>query len=67
MADKTYTYSGYVLDGFGHVLDTNWYGQTMAPSLKKAWSNLKYQFKKDREMPMHARIDMPEKLVFDEE
>lgn len=67
MAERTYIYRGAVLDGFGNLLDTTWFGQTIANSQRKARSNLAYRYKKERGMPMHVRIDFPEKIKTEKE
>lgn len=57
--NKVYSYAGIVLDGFGKILDNYWEGETWAPNKSKAKSNLMYQYKKSREMPLHTKIDLP--------
>lgn len=58
-----YHYNGIVLDGFGKVLDNYWEGETWAESESKAKSNFMHQYKKERNMPLHTKIDMPTKIT----
>lgn len=37
-----YIFKGHVVDQFGTMLDRNWKGETFAPSMAKAKSNLNY-------------------------
>lgn len=67
MSDKTYTYEGPVLNQFGHLLDLHWYAQTLANSQSKARSNLMYRYKKENNMALHCRIDLPGKFTFEKE
>lgn len=57
--NKIYSYAGIVLDGFGKILDNYWEGETWASSKSKAKSNLMHQYKKDRGMPLHTKVDLP--------
>lgn len=67
MSDKTFTYEGPVLDGFGHMIERNWHAQTLANSQRKARSNLMYRYKKENNMALHCRIDLPGKFSFEKE
>lgn len=58
---KEYTYSGPVLE-FGRCISNNWNGTTIAPSEKKARSNLAYQFKKQFNRTANCKIELPGKI-----
>ena len=51
-----YIYKGPVME-FGTLLTDIWEGETVAPSEKKARSNLTYQFKKRNNAPYKGRSD----------
>lgn len=56
-----YTYDGPVMRFNNYVTD-RWKGETMAPSEKKARSNLIYQAKKQLNLIASARITLPGKI-----
>lgn len=51
-----YIYHGFVLDSFDHLIEERWYGETSASTKEKAISNLKYQYKKECNLPIGARL-----------
>lgn len=53
-----YAYDGPVF-AFDRLLTDHWRGETMAPSEKKARSNLAYQFKKSNNQIASSRISLP--------
>jgi hypothetical protein len=57
-----YAYSGPVLI-FDLVATRSWKGETMAPTEKKARSNLAYQFKKQYGKTPDVKITLPGKLT----
>ena len=60
-----YTYDGPVME-FGRLLADHWKGETMAPSEKKARSNLIYQFKKQSSRIVGTKITLPGKIKMEE-
>lgn len=60
-----YTYDGPVME-FDRLLADHWKGETMAPSEKKARSNLIYQFKKQNSRIVGAKITLPGKIKMEE-
>lgn len=56
-----YVYEGPVV-AFNQCLTSRWKGETMAPSEKKARSNLAYQFKKQNNRVAGSRISLPGKI-----
>ena len=56
-----YTYDGPVME-FDRLLADHWKGETMAPSEKKARSNLIYQFKKQNSRIVGTKITLPGKI-----
>lgn len=60
-----YTYDGPVME-FDRLLADHWKGETMAPSEKKARSNLIYQFKKQNSRIVGTKITLPEKIKMEE-
>lgn len=56
-----YTYDGPVLE-FDTLIAEHWKGETMAPSEKKARSNLAYQFKKQNNRVARSKITLPGKV-----
>lgn len=56
-----YTYDGPVLE-FNTIIAEHWKGETMAPSEKKARSNLAYQFKKQHNKVARSKITLPGKV-----
>lgn len=59
-------YHKYRYDGPVLVFDTcvanHWKGETMAPSEKKARSNLTYQYKKQNNRVAGAKVTLPGKI-----
>lgn len=53
-----YIYDGPVKE-FGKIINTNWHGETVAFSIEKARSNLKYQYKKKHNKIAGTKIDLP--------
>ena len=53
-----YSYDGPVLE-FGKVISNHWSSSTLAPTEKKARSNLTYQFKKQFNKIPSAKITLP--------
>ena len=60
-----YTYDGPVME-FNRLLADHWKGETMAPSEKKARSNLIYQFKKQNSRIVGTKITLPGKIKMEE-
>ena len=60
-----YTYDGPVME-FDRLLADHWKGETMAPSEKKARSNLIYQFKKQNSRIVGKKITLPGKIKMEE-
>ena len=60
-------YHKYIYDGpvfrFNTLLVDRWKGETMAPSEKKARSNLAYQFKKHNNQIASAKVSLPGKII----
>lgn len=56
-----YSYDGPVTM-FGSCVANRWQGETMAPSEKKARSNLAYQFKKQNRQTAGAKVTLPGKI-----
>lgn len=56
-----YSYRGPVMI-FDRCIADRWEGETMAPSEKKARSNLMYQFKKQAGLDIGSRISLPGKV-----
>lgn len=57
-----YIYKGPVME-FNILLADIWEGETVAPSEKKARSNLTYQFKKRNNRIAGTRITLPGKIM----
>lgn len=57
-----YTYDGPVLE-FDRVVTNRWTSTTIAPTEKKARSNLAYQYKKQFRKVANTKITLPGKLV----
>lgn len=53
-----YVYDGPVLQ-FEQIVADHWRGETMAPTAKKARSNLTYQFKKQNNRIAGTKIKLP--------
>ena len=60
-----YTYDGPVME-FDRLLADHWKGETMAPSEKKARSNLIYQLKKQNSRIVGTKITLPGKIKMEE-
>lgn len=56
-----YEYDGPVME-FDRIIDEHWKGETMAPTEKKAKSNLAYQFKKTHNRIAGVKITLPGKV-----
>lgn len=56
-----YTYEGPVMV-FDTCVASNWKGETMAPSEKKAKSNLAYQAKKQMNVVAGSKVTLPGKV-----
>lgn len=60
-------YHKYVYDGpvmmFDTCIDFHWTGETMAPTEKKAKSNLAYQYKKATNKLPSSKITLPGKIT----
>ena len=56
-----YEYEGPVLE-FDQCVTDHWKGETIAPSGKKARSNLAYQFKKNNSRITGTKITLPGKI-----
>lgn len=56
-----YLYKGPVME-FNTLLIDHWEGETVAPSEKKARSNLTYQFKRGNNRIAGTRITLPGKI-----
>ena len=63
--NSVYSYSGPVMN-FDRVMADNWKGETVAPSEKKALSNLAFQFKKQNGLEAGASIKLTGKLKKEE-
>lgn len=57
-----YSYDGPVLE-FDRIIANNWKGQTHAPSIAKARTNLAFQFKRYTGRDPRTRITLPGKIV----
>lgn len=56
-----YSYDGPVLE-FDTCVADHWKGETMAPSEKKARSNLTYQYKKQNNKIVGIKVTLPGKI-----
>lgn len=56
-----YVYDGPVLQ-FDQIVADHWKGETMAPSEKKARSNLTYQYKKQNNRVPGTKVTLPGKI-----
>ena len=56
-----YVYEGPVLE-FERLLTDRWRAETLAPTERKAISNLQYQFKKNNNILPNSKISLPGKL-----
>lgn len=56
-------YNKYIYDGPVLLFDTlvadHWKGETMAPTEKKARSNLEYQVKKQMKLAANSKVSLP--------
>lgn len=57
-----YAYNGPVMI-FDRCVASNWKGETAAPSISKAKSNLEYQAKKACNLQPGVRVTLPGKVV----
>lgn len=55
---QRYYYEGPVME-FGNCVNHRWKGETVAPSEKKARSNLIYQYKKQSNRIQQTKITLP--------
>lgn len=62
MANQEYFYCGPVVE-FGKCISHKWTARTYAPSVEKARSNFKYQFKKKYNRAPTAKITLPGQIV----
>lgn len=58
---KRYSYNGPVME-FERCVDSRWCGETVAPTEKKAKSNLAFQWKKLNNRTAACKITLPGKL-----
>ena len=58
---QKYMYDGPVLE-FDRCVADHWKGETMAPSEKKARSNLTYQYKKQNNRVPGTKVTLPGKI-----
>ena len=59
---RKYVYEGWVLL-FDKIIATNWHGETMAPTEKKAKSNLIFQFKKQNNLAPSAKVTLLDGVI----
>lgn len=57
-----YRYEGPVME-FDKLVANNWKGETIAPSEKKARSNLAFQYKKRNNRVAGTKITLPGKIM----
>lgn len=57
-----YSYDGPVME-FERCITPRWQARTIAPSEKKARSNLAYRFKQEHGRTANARITLPGKII----
>lgn len=61
----------YVYDGpvmiFDRCVENNWHGETVAPTERKARSNLAYQWKKRNNIVAGSKVTLPGKVQIEEE
>lgn len=57
-----YTYDGPVME-FDRLVTDRWKGETQAPSISKAKSNLAYQFKKKFNRVSSTKITLPGRII----
>lgn len=56
-----YSYDGPVME-FDRIVANQWKGSTIAPTEKKAKSNLSYQYKREHGKTPASKISLPGKL-----
>lgn len=61
-----YSYNGPVME-FDRVVANHWKGSTIAPTEKKAKSNLSYQYKREHGKAASSKITLPGKLTIESE
>lgn len=57
-----YRYDGPVME-FDRLVASNWKGETIAPSERKARSNLAYQYKKSNNRIAGTKVTLPGKIM----
>ena len=57
-----YEYDGPVIE-FQRVITYRWKGSTLARTKERAYTNLKYQFKKEHNKYVNNNIQLPGKLI----
>ena len=57
-----YTYEGPVMS-FNNILTIKWRGSTLAPTKKKAMSNLAYQYKTQNGLAISIPVNFQEKYL----
>ena len=62
---KRYSYKGPVCE-FDRCIASMWTAETVAPSEKKALSNLAFRFKRETNRSATSKISLPGKLTFSE-
>lgn len=62
---KRYSYKGPVCE-FDRCIASMWTAETVAPSEKRALSNLAFQFKRDTNRVKTSKISLPGKLTIAE-
>lgn len=62
-----YIYKGPVYDRFDSMVETDWYGETTAPSLKKAISNLRWQYCRETDRFPYLNVGFDESRIQVEE
>lgn len=60
-AYRKYVYDGPVV-AFNQCLTSRWKGETMAPTERKARSNLIYQFKRQNNKVAGSKVSLPGKI-----
>ena len=58
MSKAKYTYEGPVME-FERIVERHWTGSTIAPSEKKARSNLAYRYKMENGKTANTKISLP--------
>lgn len=58
-----YRFEGAVMDNFGKCIENKWKAETVAPSSKKAMSNLAFQWKKENNMAPYMKIELDGRLI----